>query len=97
MKKAGDLVRQIMDNISDSEKYVGIFKKWSDLVGSEFAAHANIKDIEQGYIVVEVDHPGWMQKFQLMERKILKKVQKYYTELEIKGIKLFLKTIDNAK
>lgn len=97
MKKAGDLVRELMNSITDNSKYLGIFKEWNGIVGQDIAAHAKIRDIEQGYIIIEVDHPGWMQRLQMKERKMLKKIQEKYAELEIKGIKLFLKTIDNPK
>lgn len=97
MKKAGDLVREIIDKCSQGVRYLGIFKGWDDLVGQDLASHTKVKDIEQGYVLVEVDHPGWMYRLQLKERRILKSIRLKYPELDIKGLKLYLKTIDNAK
>jgi predicted nucleic acid-binding Zn ribbon protein len=97
MKRAGDLVHKILEDITDNSKFLGIFKEWKDFAGQDIAAHAVIRDIEQGYLLVDADHPGWMQRLQMKEKMIVKKIHQHYPELEIKGIKLFLKTIDNAK
>ena len=97
MKKAGDLVQKILANLTDSSKYLGIFREWKQIAGQDVAAHAVIRDIEQGYLLIDVDHPGWMQRLQLKEKAIMKKIRLNYPELDIKGIKLYLKTIDNAK
>ena len=97
MKKAGDLVQQILANVTDNAKYLGVFNKWKDLAGRDIAAHAKIRDIEQEYLLVDVDHPGWMQRLQMKEKTILKQIHLHYPDLHIKGIKLYLKTIDNAK
>lgn len=97
MKKAGDLVQKILENVTDSSKYLGIFKEWRQIAGQDIAAHASIRDIEQGYLLIDVDHPGWMQRLQMKQRYIVKQIHNNYPDLEIKGIKLYLKTIDNAK
>ena len=50
------------------------------------AVHSRIRELERGLLLVEADHPGWIQILQTKQREILSAVQRRYPELEIKGI-----------
>lgn len=97
MKKAGDLVKQLVNDFTDSAKYLGVFKEWQSIAGRDIAAHAKIRDIENGFVLVDLDHPGWMQRIQLQQRRIVRKITEKFPELGIKGLKLYLRTIDTRK
>jgi predicted nucleic acid-binding Zn ribbon protein len=102
MKKAGDILKVLMEKI-ESEKEpsyrqsVKVFREWDTIVGEKLAAHSRVREFENGFLLVDLDHPGWLQMLQLKEREIVKRIRKFYPELEVKGLKLFVKTIDNAK
>jgi hypothetical protein len=50
------------------------------------AVHSRIKELERGTLVIEADHPGWIQILQTKQRGILSAVQRRYKELDIRGI-----------
>jgi predicted nucleic acid-binding Zn ribbon protein len=95
MKKAGEILKQLMAKISEEkgssyEQSVRVIRDWEELAGIDIAAHTKIVDVERDHLLVEVDHPGWMQLVQMKEGIILKKISKLYPELHIRGLKLFL-------
>ena len=50
------------------------------------AVHSRIRELERGVLLVEVDHPGWIQIFQTKQGVLLSAVQRRYPELDIRGI-----------
>ena len=48
--------------------------------------HSNIRNLERGLLLVEADHPGWIQILQTRQAELLSSVQRRYPELGIKGI-----------
>jgi len=46
--------------------------------------------VKRGAVLVEVDHPGWLQMLQLKKSQLLKNIRKRYPELEIRDIRCFL-------
>ena len=74
------------DKLRRGERYSDFFNSWSSLVGSRLAAHSRIADVEKGILVVEAEHPGWIQLLQLRQSDILDEAAKRYPELGLKGI-----------
>ena len=50
------------------------------------AVHSRIRELERGVLLVEADHPGWIQILQTRQRELLSAVQRRYPELNIRGI-----------
>lgn len=50
------------------------------------AVHSQIKDLEKGVLLVEADHPGWIQILQTKQGELLSAVQRRYPELNIRGL-----------
>ena len=50
------------------------------------AVHSRIRELERGVLLVEADHPGWIQILQTKQRELLSAVQRRYPELNIRGI-----------
>ena len=50
------------------------------------AVHSKIRGLEHGVLLVEADHPGWIQILQTRQEDLLKTVQKRYPELGVRGI-----------
>lgn len=92
MKQIGDILKSLFDNLENHEagKYTALFKKWDEIIGKELAGHVIIKDVEQDRVLVEIDHPGFIQRFQMKERYFLKIIQNTYPNLGIHGFKVFL-------
>ena len=50
------------------------------------AVHSRVKELERGILLIEADHPGWIQIFQTKQGSLLSVVQRSYPELNIRGI-----------
>ena len=80
----------------------GLFSSWQKIVADAWprgqnseqkqedmpaaAVHSNIKEIERGVLLVEADHPGWIQLLQTKQGELLSAVQRRYPELGIQAI-----------
>ena len=58
------------------------------ILGGDLAGRARLRDIDRGRLLVEVDHPAWMQLVQMRQRQILRRVQRRFPELEITRLHL---------
>lgn len=88
MKRAGKLLSAFFErnNIQDTRGYVDFFQSWQQIVGVDLAAHSDAIDIRNHALIVEVDHPGWMQKLHMQKERILLTLQQRYPNLGIKNI-----------
>ncbi len=93
MKKAGDILGDYMRSlhINMENGYSSVFKSWENIAGEDMVSHSSVKDLNNGVLLVEADHPGWVQLLQMRKKKILKNVQKSYPELDIVDIRFILK------
>ncbi|GAB1482302.1 hypothetical protein MASR2M78_11170 [Treponema sp.] len=92
MKKAGDLLNAFFDEqtLTKAGAYSELFSAWRSLVNERIAAHSKIVELERDILIVEADHPGWIQVLQFKQADILKAAQKRFPDLSIHGISLRL-------
>jgi hypothetical protein len=50
------------------------------------AVHSRIRELERGILLIEADHPGWIQILQTKQIRLLSVVRRRYPELNIRGI-----------
>jgi len=50
------------------------------------ASHSRICELEKGLLLVEADHPGWIQILQTKQHELLAAAQRRYPELDIQNI-----------
>ena len=50
------------------------------------AEHSRIGELERGVLLVEADHPGWIQILQTKQGELLSEVQKRYPDMDIRSI-----------
>jgi hypothetical protein len=74
------------DKLRRGERYTDFFSSWPRIIGTRLAAHSRVADVDRGLLVVEAEHPGWIQLLQLRQSEILEEVSKHYPELGLKGI-----------
>jgi hypothetical protein len=88
IKDVSSLLSSFFDEgkLRQGEKYSGFFSSWPALVGSRLAAHSRVVDIEKGLLVVEAEHPGWLQLLQIRQSGILSEATRRYPELGLRGI-----------
>ena len=63
---------------------LGIDQKKEDVPAA--AVHSRIRELERGVLLVEADHPGWIQLLQTKQADLLSTVQRRYPELGIRLI-----------
>lgn len=88
MKKAGELLGAFFDErvLRAARGYSELFSAWRSLVGEKIAAHSRIAELDKSILVVEADHPGWIQILQMKQASILEGARKRFPQLSITGI-----------
>lgn len=87
-----DVLTQFMDSLdySEYEKEQKIENTWEKMAGSKIASHSKIKEIKNETLIIEVDHPGWIQYILFEKDKILKTINKKFPELNIRDFNIFV-------
>ena len=88
MKKAGDLLQNFLDEkiMKKAKEYSEFFASWAAVAGDQCSAHSRISDLKGTLLIVEADHPGWVQILQTRQAELLSAVQKRNPKLTITGI-----------
>ena len=84
-KKASDVLNAFMDqfHIDNAEAHVGFYSSWKEIAGLDLAAHVRPVDIKNGSVILDVDHPGWMQRLQMKKRRIIQEIRRRFPELGV--------------
>ena len=88
--------------LENARANVDLFSSWKDIVASVWpqslengqrqddipaaAVHSHVGELENGVVLVEADHPGWIQILQTKQSELLSTVQRKYPELKIRAI-----------
>ena len=96
MKKAGEI--EILaaffdkDTLRYAEQMGELFSPsiWSELLGycnlSQGESHSRIAELEKSVLLVEADHPGWIQLLQTKQRELLNAARRRFPEITLTGI-----------
>ena len=93
----------IGSSLKEANKTVSIWNKVllsiksSKIDGSQLADHSKILDLKNGILIVETDHPGRIQLFQMYKNYIQKGINKNLPDLQIKNIVFKLKKTDKVE
>jgi predicted nucleic acid-binding Zn ribbon protein len=92
MKKVGDLLREYLRDRGwlSGSPYDPLFSGWAKISGEAIAAHATLTDVRAGYLIVDVDHPGWIQMVRLRQASILEAARKAAPGVSLEGIRVRL-------
>lgn len=100
IKRAGDLVSALFKDEFDPASLekgrltAGVFNSWAEISEEAeipaAAAHSRIRELERGVLVIEAEHPGWVQLLQTRQNQLLRLVCKKFPELTIQGISFCL-------
>ena len=93
MKKAGELLGSFFDRelMRSAQSYSEFFSAWKRIVGDHIAAHSRIVELEKTVLVVEADHPGWIQLIQMRRTSILDAIRGQFPDLTVTAISIKLK------
>lgn len=84
--------RQILGALFDdrllerAEESSALFRSWRGMVGERLAAHSRIVELERGLLLVEADHPSWIQLLQFRQGEILSHLRRDYPQLQVRGL-----------
>jgi hypothetical protein len=88
VRKAADIIGSIVG--PDVAAMAGSWSRmpgmWQQAAGDVLAAHSRPVDVRNGILVVEADHPGWIQLLQIEQQRIMDTVKRRLPELAIRGI-----------
>jgi hypothetical protein len=88
MKRAGELLASFFDQqtFDAAREYSALFSSWKSIAGDALAAHSRIRELEHSVVLVEADHPGWIQLLQIKEKDLLDKLRRRFPDQHIAGI-----------
>ena len=100
MRKAGDILAEMFieqfgpEFMETARASSDLFSSWEQVLAELWpqenpppvTAYSRIKDLERGVLLVEADHPGWIQILQTKQTELLSAVKHRYPELEIRSI-----------
>ncbi|MDR2633798.1 MAG: DUF721 domain-containing protein [Treponema sp.] len=87
MKKAGELLSFFFDDKTRdrAQGYSDIFASWASVVSTQkisaAAAHSWVVECERHILLIEADHPGWIQLLQTKQRGLLRELQSRFPEI----------------
>ena len=90
-RQAGDILKELFASMKITERKETLFDVWPDLVGEEAAEHLKIQDIKGKMLILEADHPGWIQVAQLRKNEFLAKIKERFPDKYINNIKVSLR------
>jgi hypothetical protein len=92
VKKAGDILSVFFNKnmIEKAQGYSDLFSCWEMITEKNgipaAASHSRIVELERAVLLVEADHPGWIQILQTKQSYLLNAVIRRFPDLEIRGI-----------
>jgi hypothetical protein len=100
INKAGDILSSIFrddfdpDTLNNARLTAGLFSSW-EIAAKEAnipaaSDHSRIRDYEHGVLLIEAEHPGWIQLLQTKQGFLLNSFQKKFPQLNIQGISFCL-------
>jgi predicted nucleic acid-binding Zn ribbon protein len=89
VKKIGDLLKEYLKEMGwlEGNPYEPLFQGWKQIAGEALAAHSRLIDVHNGMLLVEVDHPGWLQMLQLRKTALLEAARRAAPQAGIEGIR----------
>jgi predicted nucleic acid-binding Zn ribbon protein len=89
-----------VDFVDNARSSSELFNSWEEIVCQVWprgdnqkkedvpaaAVHSRIKELERGVLIVEADHPGWIQILQTKQAELLQAIQSRYPKQDIRGI-----------
>jgi hypothetical protein len=92
MKKAGELLSNFFDakTLDTALGFSRLFSSWASVAEAHkipgAASHSRIVELECCVLLIEADHPGWIQILQTKQQDLLVEFQQRFPDLTITGI-----------
>ena len=92
MKKVGDLLAYFFDQktLTSVHTWAKLFSAWPSIVTKHKIAaaesHTRVVEFDRRILLIEAEHPGWIQILQLKQAELLHEFQSRFPDLDIVGI-----------
>jgi len=94
LRKAGDIVAALFDEefAKKAKDYGELFAPslWSGFLErcglAQGIPHSRIADLQKTILLVEADHPGWIQLLQTKQKDLLELARRRFPEIALTGI-----------
>lgn len=88
---ASQMISRVFGNveagtIESGNKIVSSWRKVVETInpdGNKLSAHSKISDLKNGILLIETDHPGWIQMLKIHEKYILKGLRNLNKDVKI--------------
>ncbi|MFO7850047.1 MAG: DUF721 domain-containing protein [Spirochaetia bacterium] len=92
LKSAGEILKALLnENQSEqAREYYRFFSAWDEIVGENLAGRARAKELKGKTLIVEVDHPGWIQLLEMRRARILHELNERFPDLQIEKIRFYV-------
>lgn len=91
--KLGEILEQALNKWEFAPKLrrYEVMEHWEEVVGEKIATKSRAKCLQGNILVIEVDHPAWVQELNLLKPMLLKKIAAQHRKAGIKDIRFVLK------
>ncbi len=99
IKEFSSILGSVFENLDsqDARKASDAFSVWRKVLlgikssanpneGANLAAHSRIVDLKNGVLLIEADHPGWIELLQLRKQFILKGLSFYAKGMQVETL-----------
>ncbi len=99
MRKVGDILRDYLKERGwlTENPYAALFSEWRRIAGDSLAAHARLRDVREKVMIVEVDHPGWLQMARMRKEALLKAARAEAPNGELVDVRFLLASEDTSR
>lgn len=99
MRKVGDILRDYLKERGwlAGNPYAALFTEWQRIAGESFAAHARLRDVRETVMIVEVDHPGWLQIARMRKEALLKAARAEAPNGQLTDVRFLLAAEDTSR
>jgi hypothetical protein len=89
VKKADEILSRLLDKgPAGAQPFHSLFGGWQELAGESLAEHCRAYEVRHRCLLVEADHPGWMQLLLMQKKAILARIRQRFPQLELRDIKV---------
>jgi predicted nucleic acid-binding Zn ribbon protein len=91
-RKAGDILKELIDRRGwlMEDPYSAVFLEWNSIAGTVLADHSRPVEIRGGTLIVEADHPGWLQMLGMEKGRLLAAIRERSPAAEVREIRFKL-------
>jgi hypothetical protein len=92
MKKAGDFLASFLDTnlMEKAAGYSKLFSSWPGIAEEikmpSLSDHSWIRELDKTVLLIEADHPGWIQLLQTQQGKLLNALRRRFPQENLSGI-----------